>query len=123
MQQHVHGGQPGGAVYQLGAGNRAVGEPPPLIRRQGIAVVPLDVVERGEQEPARPAGRVGDRVVRRGLHAVDHRGGQGARGEVLPGAGLGVLGTLGQQFLVGVTLDVDARLRPLLLVDQVDDQP
>lgn len=48
---------------------------------------------------------------------------QRPRGEVLAGAGPDVLGTLGQQFLVRVALDVGAGSRPVLLVDQIDDQP
>ena len=59
----------------------------------------------------------------RRLDAVDHGGDQSPGGEVLPRAGLDVLGALGEQLLVGVALDVGARGGPVLLVDQVDDQP
>src|SRR3712207_9106317 len=45
-----------------------------------------------------------------------------ARREVLAGAGLDVLGALREQRLVGVALDVGAGRRPVLLVDEVDDE-
>jgi hypothetical protein len=44
-------------------------------------------------------------------------------GEVLTGAALDVLRALGEQLLVRVALDVDAGRRPVLLADEVDDEP
>ena len=74
VKQHVHRRQPGRAVDQLDPADATAGEPVALLGRQVAAVMTLDVVMRGEQETARAAGRVADRVVRAGLDAVDHRG-------------------------------------------------
>src|ERR1700727_335953 len=115
------------------AANRAVPStsstplmPPPasrsLFRSQVVTVVVLDVVIRRQQEAARAARRVTDRVVRAGMDAVDHHGNQFARGKILTGPGLDVLGSLCKQLLIGVTLDVHALARPLLFIDQIDDQ-
>ena len=93
------------------------------VRRQALRV-------RGLRARGRRAGsrRCRRRDRRRcpstvGSTTVDDRVDQRARREVLAGAGLDVLGALAQQLLVGVALDVDAGRRPVLLVDQVDDEP
>ena len=78
---------------------------------------------RREQEAARAAGRIADRLPRLGAHHVHHRGDERARREVLARAAFHVLGVLLQQALVGVALHVGGKRGPLLLVDQVDDQP
>jgi len=75
-----------------------------------------------EQEAGGPRGRVQHLVVGGRPDAVDHRRDQRSWGEVLSGAGLDVLGALGEQLLVGVALDVDTGGGPVLLVDQVDDE-
>ena len=69
--------------------------------------------------------QAGSQIVWPGLrrHDVHHRGDERARREVLAGAALDVLGVLLQQALVGVALHVGVEARPLLLVDQVDDEP
>jgi hypothetical protein len=74
------------------------------------------------RKPPVPGGGIHDRVVGVRLDAVDHRGDQRARGEVLPGPGLHVLRASLQERLVRVTLDVGTGARPVVLVDQVDDQ-
>ena len=81
-----------------------------------------DVVVGGEQEAAGAAGRVADRLAGLGSDGVDDRLDQRPRGEILPGAALGVLGVFLQQPLVGVPLHVGAHHRPVFLVDQIDDQ-
>jgi hypothetical protein len=120
VQHHVHRSQPGGAVDEFGAVDEARAQPLAVLRRQRpVSGVPVGL----EQEATGTACRVGHGVGGRRPDAVDHRLDQGARGEVLAGAALDVLGALGQQFLVRVTLDVDAGRRPVLLADQVDDEP
>ena len=118
----VHLRQAGRPVDQLDAADRAARQARPLLTGERRAVVILDELVRGEQEAARPRCRVHDRVVWRRLHAVDHRSDERARSEVLTCAGLDVLGTALQQRLVGVALDVGACGRPVVRVDEVDDQ-
>ena len=78
---------------------------------------------RREQETTRAAGRIADGLPRlRGDH-VHHRGDERARREVLARAAFHVLGVLLQQALVGVALHVGGEAGPLLLVDQVHDEP
>ena len=76
-----------------------------------------------EQEAAGAAGGVADRSVGFGAHHVDDGLDQRARREVLPGAGLDVLGVALQQRLVGVALDVGAEGQPVFAVDQLLDEP
>src|SRR5581483_8253552 len=80
-----------------------------------------DVVVRGEEKAAGAAGRVAHALARPRRDAVDHRGDQRTRREVLASAALGVLRVLLQQALVGVALHIGAHRRPVLGVDQVDD--
>ncbi len=81
------------------------------------------VVMRREQETARAARRITDGLPRlRGDH-IHHRGDERARCEVLARAAFHVLGVLLQQALIGVALHVGGQARPLLLVDQIHDQP
>ena len=82
-------------------------------------VVGLDVVAGGEQEAARAAGRVADRLAGGGLHDVDDGLDERARGEILPGAGFGVLGVLLQQAFVDLAFDVHLQPDPGLAVDQL----
>ncbi len=81
------------------------------------------IIVRREQEAARAAGRIADRLPRLRRDHIDHRGDERTRREVLARAAFHVLGVLLQQALVGVALHVGVEARPLLLVDQVDDQP
>ena len=69
--------------------------------------------------------QAGSQIVFAGLgrDRIDDRLDQRARREVLAGAALGVLRVLLQQALVGVALHVGVDRQPVLLVDQVDDQP
>ena len=77
-----------------------------------VRVVLDDVVVRRQQKAAGAAGRVADGLAGLRGHHVHHGLDQRARGEVLAGAGLGVLGVLLQQALVGVALHVGAHRRP-----------
>jgi hypothetical protein len=92
-----------------------------LLRGKRGTVTMEDVLERGEQEAAGAASRVADRVGRARLETVHHRRDQRARGEILARAGLDVLGALGEQFLVGVTLDVGVPAGPLFFIDEIDN--
>ena len=78
---------------------------------------------RHQQEAPRATGGVHDGVLDGRLHDVDDGLDEGARGEVLASAGALVGGALAQQLFVGVALDVGARATPVLLVDEVDDEP
>ena len=81
-----------------------------------------DVVVRGEQEAAGAAGRVADRLAGPG-RMQSTIAWISARGVKYWPAPDFVLGVLLQQALVDVALDVGAQRRPVLLVDQIDDQP
>ena len=87
-----------------------------------VGVVVDDVVVGREQKAAGAAGRVADGLAGLGRDDIDHGLDQRPRGEVLAGAGLGVLGVLLQQPLVGIALDVGAHHRPVFLVDQIHHQ-
>ena len=58
-----------------------------------------------------------------GVHHIHHGPDQRTRREVLPRAGLHVLGVALQQRFVGVALHVGAELQPVLAVDQLPHQP
>ena len=75
---------------------------------------------RGQQEAARAAGRIADRLPRRWAHDIDDRSDQRTRGEVLARARLDVLGVLLQQAFVDFALDVDVEADPRFAVDQLD---
>src|SRR6185437_3809405 len=77
---------------------------------------------RYQEEPASAGRWVDDGVCRCRVNAVDDRVDQRARREVLARARLDVFGAFAQQLLVRVAFDVDARGRPVLLVDEVDDE-
>ena len=94
-----------------------------LLRLGHVGVVGDQVLVRREQEAAGAAGRVGDGLAGLRGHDIHHGLDQRARGEVLAGAGLGVLGVLFQQAFVGIALHVGAHRHPVFLVDEVDDQP
>ena len=81
------------------------------------------IVVRREQKAAGAAGRVAHGLAGLRGHDIHNRLDQRARGEVLAGAGLGVLGVLFQQAFVGIALHVGAHRHPGFLVDQVHDQP
>ena len=81
-----------------------------------------DELVGGEEEAAGARRGVEHRLAGTGAHAVDDGVDERARGEVLAGAALGVLGVLLQQALVGVALDVDIEREPALAVDEVDDE-
>jgi hypothetical protein len=117
MQQQVHRRQPRGAIDQFVAGDKAFPQVVALDRRHRGGS-PGGVLVGDEQEAAGATGRVGH-----GRPDDVHDGGdQIPRREVLASAGALVRGSPGQQLLVGVALEVGARGRPVLLVDQVDDE-
>ncbi len=121
VQQQVHRAQARHAVHQLDAVECAGFEL--LLLRPVQFVVLGQVVMRRQQKPARAARRVADRLARLRGHHFHHRSDEHARGEVLPRTALHVFGVLLQQALVGVALHVGRQARPLLLVDQVHNQP
>jgi hypothetical protein len=123
VDDHVHRGEAGGTVHQLGPADRTGSEPVALFGGERGAEAINDVFVCRQQEASRATGWVGDCVVRAWLNAVDHRRDQRARSEVLPSTGLDILGALGEQLLISIALDVGALARPVLLADQVDDEP
>ena len=80
----------------------------------------LDVVISRQKEAAGTAGRIADGFARLRLHALDHGTDQRARGEILAGAGLGVLRVALQQAFVQVALDLGIQHHPGLGVDHLD---
>ena len=104
VQQQIHRAEPRDAVHQFDAEERAALEL--LLLRPVQRVMLGEVIMRREQETARAARRITNRLPRlRGDH-VHHRGDERARREVLARAAFHVLGVLLQQPLVGVALHV-----------------
>ncbi len=79
-----------------------------------------DEIVGGEKNAAGTAGRIGDSLARFRPHALHHGADQGARGEILARAGLGVLGVLFQQTFIDVALHIRAHHHPLGAVHHVD---
>ena len=82
-------------------------------------MVLADVIISGQQKATGTTGRVTDGTLRLGLHDIDNGLNQWARGEVLTGPGLGILGVLLKQPLVDVGLDVYIQPDPGLAVDKL----
>ncbi len=121
MQQQVQCAKPRDAVHQLDPEERAGLEP--LLLRPVERMVLGQIVVRREQEATRAARRIADRLPRlRGDH-IHHGRDERPRREVLPRPTLHVLGVLLQQALVGIALHVGRERGPLLLVDQIHDEP
>ena len=122
VEVQVHGAEPRRAVYYFPAEQGVVLQPFPPVPVHG-RILGDDVVVGGQQEAAGAAGRVADRVVGAWAHHVHDGPDQRARREVLPGAGLHILGVALQQRLVGVALHVGINGQPVLAVDQFLYQP
>ena len=121
VQEQVHQAQPPGVGDDLVAVKRVVLEKRLLIPVEGEVGRVGDEVVGAQEEPAGAAGGVRDALPRLGAHALDHGADQGARGEVLARARLGVLGVLLQQPFVDVALDVRAEGDPVGVVHHVDE--
>src|SRR5579884_1404076 len=119
MQVQVHHAQAGGVVHELPAMQGVVIDVVLLVAVER-AVAAQDVIVGGQKEAAGAAGRVADGIVGGGVHHLDDGLDQRARGEVLPGAGLGVLGVLLKQALVDGAFHVEVETDPGLAVDQLD---
>ena len=122
VEVQVHHAQPGRAVHDLPAVQGVPLQVLLLILVHGRVAV-NNVVVGGQQKTAGAAGRVADGVVRAGAHRVHDRPDQRSRREILPGAGLYVLGVALHQRLVGVALHVGVHRQPVLAVDELPDQP
>jgi hypothetical protein len=120
VQEEVHRAQAGDRVDDLDAAHRVEAEVLALLAVE--LVLRGDPVVGGEEEAAGAAGGVDDRLAGLRGDAGDDGVDERARGEVLAGAGLGVLRVPLEEALVGVALDVGADADPLLLVDEVGDQ-
>ena len=121
VKEQVHRAKPRDAVHQFDAEECAALEL--LLLRAVERVVLGDVIMRREQETTRAAGRIANGLSRLRAHHVHDRGDERARREVLARAAFHVLGVLLQQPLVSVALHVGGEAGPLLLVDQVHDEP
>ena len=93
----------------------------PLVPVERIVVA--DIIIRRQQEAAGAAGGVVDRLAGPGVHHVDDGLDERPRREVLPRAGLDVLGVLLQQPFVDLGLDVDAGAAPVFAVDERHQPP
>ena len=121
MQQQVHRGEASGAVDEFDAVRERVLQVVPLVGRH-LVDIRGGVLVGDEEEAARAAGWVGDAVVDSWVDDVDDGLDEGAGREVLPGARALVARALGEEAFVGVAVDVGARLRPVLLADEIDDE-
>ena len=120
VKEEIHRAKASDAVDQLDPVERAILELLLLLSVQGEVLG--DVVMRGEEEASRAASWIADRLPWLGSHHIDHGGDQGTRGEVLSGTALHIGGILLKEAFVGISLDIDLEARPLLLVDQINDQ-
>ena len=121
VEQQVHRAEARDAVDQLDAEERAVVE---LLLLGAVEVGALrEVIVGCEQEPAGAAGWIADGLARLRRHRLDNGGDERTRREVLAGAALHIGRVLFQEALVGVALHIGAEGGPLLLVDEVDDEP
>jgi hypothetical protein len=94
MQEKVHDAQARRGVDDLPAAQGVVAQDALLVGVELVVVRIGDVVVGGEQEAAGAAGGVADALAGGGAHDLDHGLDERARGEVLAGAALGVLGVL-----------------------------
>jgi hypothetical protein len=120
VEEEVHRGQAGDRVDDLDAADRVEAEVLALLAVE--LVLRGDPVVGGEEEAAGAARGVDDRLARLWGDAGDDGVDQRPGGEVLAGAGLGVLSVALEEALVGVALDVGADADPLLLVDEIAHQ-
>src|SRR5665213_2519031 len=121
VQQHVHGGKSRSSVHEFGARYEVISQVFLLVGRQVLGIS-AGLFVRDQQETAGAARWIHYGVLHRRLDAVHHRLDEFAWCEVLPRTGLNVLGTLGEQTLVGITLDVHASGRPVLGVNEFDNE-
>jgi len=120
VQEEIHGTEPGDAIDQLESVERAI--PQALLLRPIKCMVMGEKIMGRQQEATRTAGRIADRLAGLGGHGIDDGCDQGAGGEVLASSPLHIGGVLFQESLVGIPLDIDTETRPLLLVDEIDNQ-
>ena len=120
VQVQVHNTHPRRAVDDLPAVQRAVLQVV-LLALVHLNIFLLDVVVGGQQESAGAAGGIADGHIRPRTHHLHDRLDERARREVLPRAGLHVLGVALQQRLVGVALHVGAEAHPVLAIYQLFD--
>ena len=121
MEKQVHRAEPRDAVHQLDAEERAALEV--LLLRPVERVMLGQIIMRREQETARATRRITNGLPRLRRDHVHHGGDERARREILARAAFHVLGVLLQQPLVSVALHIGGEAGPLLLVNQVHDEP
>lgn len=121
VQEHVHRAQARDGRHQLHAVEGAGAQR--LFLRLVEAGQACEVIVCREQESARAARGVADGLPGLRIHGLHDGRDERARREVLARAALHILGVLLQQTLVGVALNIGVEARPLLLVDEVDDEP
>ncbi len=122
VQHKVHGTKAGRALDQLPAGKGDVLEGVLLLLGH-IRIARYDMVMGGQQKATGAAGRIADFLARFRSDDIDHGPDQRASGKILTGPGLGILGILFQQALVGIALDIGTHHRPVFLANQIDQQP
>jgi hypothetical protein len=81
-----------------------------------------NITGRGEEKTTGARGGIDDRGPQLRAHDCDDGVDQGARSEVLTGAGLHILRVLFEETFVDVTLDVGAERAPRFLIDEIDDE-
>jgi hypothetical protein len=119
VEEHVHQAEAAGIGDDFVAGEGLVFEEGFLGLVQ--TMVGDEVVVGGEEEAAGAAGRVGDGLAGERTDAFDHGFDQRARGEVLAGAGLGVLGVAFEQVFVDGAFSVGAEHDPIGFVHHGND--
>ena len=74
-----------------------------------------------QQEPARAAGRIANRLAGLRIDHFDNGIDQGARREILPGAGFDLGGIALQEAFIDCAFDVDFEAEPGFVVNQLDE--
>ena len=122
MQVQVHHAQAGGVVHDFPAAQRLVLQVLLLI---GVELVMLGHVVIEPPEESRRCHRPGRRWCPPVLACMQSTMAamSGARGEILAGSTLHVLGVLLKQPLIGIPLHVGVQREPTLTVNKVHDQP
>ena len=121
VQQQIHRTQASHAVDQFDAKERAALE---FLLLGSIKLEVFDQIKQSrQQKTARAAGGIADRLPRLWSDHIDHRRNQRTRSKVLPGSAFDVFGVLLQQAFVGIAFHISGQAGPLVLVDQIDDQP
>ncbi|MND55561.1 hypothetical protein D3C80_466490 [compost metagenome] len=121
VQQAVHQGQATGIGHQLDPDKGFLLLETHLLQRQVVIVrLALDVLVGGDEKTGGAGGRILNHFPRLGLEAAHHAVDQGARSEVLAGAGFGFASVFLQQTFIEIPQAILLGAEPVDLVEGLD---